>query len=78
MSLAPSPLDLATVAPCTPTFPMFFAWALGERGFTSVGWVSENFNNHQFQFVSIQERRMVGLRFLKIHQNQRTVGFQLF
>ncbi len=33
MSLAPSPLALPTVAPCTPTFPTFFAWALGQKGF---------------------------------------------
>ncbi len=59
MSLPPSPLALATVAPCTPTFPMFFAWALGEGGFTSVGRVSEKFNNRQFQFVRATERVVV-------------------
>jgi hypothetical protein len=31
----------------------------GKRGFTSVGRVSEHFNNRQFQFVSIRERRVI-------------------
>ncbi len=32
MSLAPSPLALPTVAPCTPTFPTFFCMGLGAKG----------------------------------------------
>jgi len=32
MSLAPSPVALATVAPCTPTFPTFFCMGLGGKG----------------------------------------------